>query len=53
MSSRFAAIYIDAQLSSALSLLARGEPNDQVKKILTVAFSMLDDHGAGSGLAHG
>jgi AcrR family transcriptional regulator len=41
MSSRFAAIYIDAQLSSALSLLARGEPNDQVKKILTVAFSML------------
>ena len=41
MSSRFAAIYIDAQLSNALSLLARGEPNDEVKKILTVAFSML------------
>ncbi len=41
MSSRFAAIYIDAQLSNAASLLARGEPNDEVKKILTVAFSML------------
>jgi AcrR family transcriptional regulator len=41
MSSQFAAIYIDAQLSNALSLLARGEPNDGVKKILTVAFSML------------
>lgn len=41
MSSRFAAIYIDAQLSNALSLLARGEPNEDVKRILTVAFSML------------
>ncbi|MEM1128116.1 MAG: TetR/AcrR family transcriptional regulator [Bacteroidota bacterium] len=41
MSSRFAAIYIDAQLNNALSLLARGEPSDEVKKILTVAFSML------------
>jgi hypothetical protein len=41
MPSRFAAIYIDAQLNNALSLLARGEPNDEVKKILTVAFSML------------
>lgn len=41
MSSRFAAIYIDSQLNNALSLLARGEPNDEVKKILTVAFSML------------
>ena len=41
MSSRFAAIYIDAQLSNALSLLARGEPNDEVKQILTAAFSML------------
>ena len=41
MSSRFAAIYIDAQLSSALSLLARGEPNDEVRNILNVAFSML------------
>ena len=41
MPSQFASIYIDAQLSNALSLLARGEPNDEVKKILTVAFSML------------
>lgn len=41
MSSRFAAIYIDAQLRNALSLLARGEPQDEVKQILTVAFSML------------
>ena len=41
MSSRFAAIYIDTQLSNALSLLARGEPQDEVKQILTVAFSML------------
>ncbi len=41
MPSRFAAIYIDAQLNNALSLLARGEPNDEVKQILTVAFSML------------
>ena len=42
MPSRFAAIYIDAQLSNALSLLARGEPNDEVKQILTVALSMLE-----------
>ena len=41
MPSRLAAIYIDAQLNNALSLLARGEPNDEVKQILTVAFSML------------
>lgn len=41
MPSRFAAIYIDSQLSNALSLLARDEPNDEVKKILTTAFSML------------
>ena len=41
MPSRFAAIYIDAQLNNALSLLARGEPTDEVKQILTVAFSML------------
>lgn len=41
MPSRFAAIYIDAQLNNALSRLARGEPNDAVKQILTVAFSML------------
>jgi len=41
MSPRLAAIYIDAQLNNALSLLARGEPNDEVNKILAVAFSML------------
>jgi len=41
MSPQLAALYIDAQLSSALSLLARGEPNDEVKQILTVAFSVL------------
>lgn len=41
MPAQFAAIYIDAQLNNALSLLARGEPNDEVKQILTLAFSML------------
>lgn len=41
MSSQFAATYIDAQLSNALSQIARGEHNGNVKKILTMAFSML------------
>ncbi len=41
MSSQFAATYIDALLSNALSQIARGEDSDNVKKILTIAFSML------------
>lgn len=41
MSTQLAAIYIDAQLSNALSQIARGEDRQIVKKILTVAFSML------------
>ncbi|WP_159972989.1 TetR/AcrR family transcriptional regulator [Pseudomonas sp. 8Z] len=41
MSSEFAAIYIDAQLSSASSHLARGEDPQTVKEILSIAFSML------------
>jgi AcrR family transcriptional regulator len=41
MSSHFASTYIDAQLSSALSQIARGEDSQVVKKILIVAFSML------------
>lgn len=41
MSSQFAATYMDAQLSNAMLQLARGEPNNHVKKILGVAFSML------------
>lgn len=41
MSAEFAAIYIDAQLSSASSQIARGEDPQTVKKILSVAFSML------------
>lgn len=41
MSSQFAAAYIDAQISNALSQMARGEQNNKVKKILTMAFSML------------
>lgn len=41
MSSQFASTYIDAQLSHALSQIARGEDNQIVKKILTLAFSML------------
>ncbi len=41
MSSEFAATYIDAQISSASSQLARGEDPKIVKKILSVAFSML------------
>jgi hypothetical protein len=40
ISSRFAAVYIDAQLSSALSQLARGEKSSEVKKILQMAFSV-------------
>lgn len=40
MPSRFAAIYIDAQLNNAFSLIARDEPNQEVKEILTLAFSM-------------
>lgn len=42
MSSEFAAIYIDAQLSNASSQLARGVAPETVKKILLVAFSMLE-----------
>jgi hypothetical protein len=41
MSSQFAVTYIDAQLSNALSQIARGEQSNNVKKILTMAFSML------------
>jgi hypothetical protein len=41
MSAEFAAIYIDAQISYASSRLARGEDPETVKKILSVAFSML------------
>ncbi|MGV0005293.1 MAG: TetR/AcrR family transcriptional regulator [Candidatus Porifericomitaceae bacterium WSBS_2022_MAG_OTU9] len=41
MSSQFAAAYIDSQLSNALTQIARGEQNNNVKKILTMAFSML------------
>lgn len=41
MSSQFAATYIDAQLSNALSQIARGEQSNNVKKILRMAFSML------------
>ena len=40
ISSQFAAVYIDAQVSSALSQLARGEKNSEVKKILQMAFSV-------------
>lgn len=40
MSSQFTATYIDAQLSNALSQIARGEDSNNVKKILMVAFSM-------------
>ena len=40
ISSRFAALYIDAQVSSALSQLARGEKGSEVKKILSMAFSV-------------
>lgn len=41
MSSAFAAIYIDAQLSNAFSQLTRGEDGQVIKSILLVAFSML------------
>ncbi len=41
MSSQFASTYIDAQLSHALSQIARGEDSQMVKKILILAFSML------------
>lgn len=41
MSAEFAAIYIDSQISYASSRLARGEDPETVKKILSVAFSML------------
>lgn len=41
MSSQFASTYIDAQLSHALSQVAGGQDSQMVKKILTVAFSML------------
>ena len=40
ISSRFAALYIDAQVSGALSQLARGEKGSEVKKILSMAFSV-------------
>lgn len=41
MSSEFAAIYIDAQLSHASSQLARGEDPLMVKKVLVAALSIL------------
>ena len=41
MSPQFAATYIDAQLSAALSQIARGEESGHVQKILRIAFSML------------
>jgi len=41
MTSQFAATYIDAQLSHALSQIARGESKNNVKNILKVALSML------------
>ncbi|SCZ22275.1 MULTISPECIES: TetR/AcrR family transcriptional regulator [unclassified Pseudomonas] len=40
MSSEFASIYIDAQLSNAASQISRGEDPQIVKKMLLVAFSM-------------
>lgn len=45
MSSQFASTYIDAQLSHALSQIARGEDNLMMKKILRLAFSVLDAAG--------
>ena len=39
--SQFAASYVDTQVSSALSQIARGEPHSNVKKTLLLAFSML------------
>lgn len=42
MSSEFAATYIDAQLSNASTQLARGVAPETVKKILLVAFSVLE-----------
>ena len=41
MSSQFAGAYIQAQLNYALSQMARSEKNNNVKDILTTAFSML------------
>lgn len=41
MSSQFASTYIDAQLSHALSQVARGEDSQIVKKIIILSFSML------------
>lgn len=41
MSPEFAATYIDAQISNASSQLARGQDPKIVKKILSVAFSIL------------
>ena len=42
MSSEFVATYIDAQLSNASTQLARGVTPETVKKILLVAFSVLE-----------
>ncbi|MBE0380626.1 TetR/AcrR family transcriptional regulator [Pseudoalteromonas prydzensis] len=42
MSSEFVATYIDAQLSNASTQLARGVAPETVKKILLVAFSVLE-----------
>jgi len=43
MSSQFSATYIYAQISYAFSQMARGEQSNNVKKILTTAFSVLSD----------
>ena len=41
MSSKNAANYIDSQLDYAVSELANGEDNNNVKKTLTLALSVL------------
>ena len=41
MSSSLAASYIDTQINSALAQLAQGEKNSNVKKVLSLSFSVL------------
>ena len=41
MPSSLAASYIDTQINSALAQLAQGEKNSNVKKVLSLSFSVL------------
>ena len=42
ISTQFAAVYIDAQLSNAMSQQSRGETNETIREVLQMAFSVFE-----------